>query len=92
MVLIDDFIKNPEMGDTIRAKYLQHIQKMKDCPSWDKVMFLGRVKYEFQHSKMDGGIIRWNGKNFYINIQQIMVLANLYKWNTNKIIKVINEE
>jgi len=87
-----DFFSNNFDGNSIKAKHLQHVPKLKDCDNWSKAEFLGRVKYDFKLSKLDGGLIRYAGKVYYINLNQIMVLANLYKWNTGKNIKVTIDE
>lgn len=88
----DDILKNALVDGSIKSKYLSHIPKMKDCENWGKVDFLGRVKCEFKYSKLDGGLIRYQGNLYYINISQIMVLANMYKWNTLKSIRIIEDE
>lgn len=87
-----DFISANFNGNSIQAKFLQHIPKIKDCENWQKAEFLGRVKHDFKLTKMDGGLVRYNGKIYYINVNQIMVLANMYKWNTGKSITVISNE
>jgi hypothetical protein len=87
-----DFFSKSFDGHSMKASHLQHVPKMKDCENWTKVEFLGRVKHEFKLSKLDGGLVRYNGKIYYININQIMVLAGLYKWNTGKSIKVLPDE
>lgn len=86
-----DFLNSSFDGKSISAKHLQHIPKMMDCENWPKVEFLGRVACEFKFSKIDGGLIRYLGKLYYVNMNQIKVLSGMYKWDLKKQISVIKD-
>lgn len=89
---LSEVLRNSVKNGTIQEKHLKHLPKLKDCESWQTADFIGRVKCKFKYSSMDGGLVKYAGKLYYITSQQIGVLAGVYKWNTNKMIKVIKEE
>lgn len=86
----EEILRNCVTNGTIKSNHLQHIPKLKDCENWRDVIFLGRVKYSFKYTSLDGALIKRSGKIYYINNRQIMALAHLYKWETSKEVKVID--
>ncbi len=85
----EEILRNSVIDNTIKANHLKHIPKLKTCDRWQDVIFLGRVNYSFKHSTYNGGLVKYNGKIYYINAKQIQSLINFTKWNTSNIIKVI---
>ncbi len=85
----NDIFRNCVKDGKISENHLKHLPKLKDCENWKDAEFLGKVKYTFKHSNIDGGLIKYSGKIFYINNKQIDALSFFYKWNTLKEIKVI---
>ncbi len=84
-------IKELKKSGKISAKILAHIQKLKDCEDWGKAVFLGKINYSFKFSKLDGGLIELGGNMYYINNAQLQFIAKEWKWNTAKIVSVIEE-
>lgn len=76
--------------NTIKSIHLRKIPKLLTCEHWDKATFLGRVSHTFAHSKLDGGLIKYEGRIYYINIKQISALISYIKWPTHKYLKVID--
>lgn len=88
----DEILKNSVVDNQIQSTHLEHMPKMSDCPSWQNAEFLGRVKHSFKYTTFDGGLVRWNGKIYYINSRQLMALSGIYKWNTGNMIRVIPDK
>ena len=85
----EELLRNSIIDNKIKANHLKHIPKLKTCDRWQDVIFLGRVNYKFKHSTYDGGLVKLNGKIYYINSKQIQSLVGFTKWNTSNIINVI---
>ncbi|MCG8569218.1 MAG: hypothetical protein MJB14_03685 [Spirochaetes bacterium] len=84
----EEILRNCVTKNSIKAVYLEHIPKLKDCENWGQAIFLGRVRHQFKLTSIDGGLVRFKGKLYYINAKQIVALAKTHKWNTSNIINV----
>lgn len=89
---IEEVLRNAVADNKIRATHLKHIPQLKTCDTWDQVTFLGRVNFKFKYSNYDGGLIKLNGKIYYINQKQIQAVSSLIRWNTSNYIDVVNDE
>jgi hypothetical protein len=86
-----EVLKDSVHNDAIRATHLRKIPHLKDCPAWSEASFLGRVIYKPKFGNYDGGLVKYAGRLYYINKAQIEALQPWVKWNTNKILTVIEE-
>jgi len=86
----EEILRNCVVDNKIKALHLKVIPKMKDCERWQDVLFLGRIHYKFKYTEYNGGLIRFNGKLFYINPRQIQALSNIHKWNISNEIQVVD--
>lgn len=86
----EEILRNSVVDNKIKAEHLRHIPKLKTCDRWHDVIFLGRVNHKFKHSHYDGGLVKLNGKIYYINAKQIQSIVSFTKWNTSNIINVID--
>jgi len=84
-----EVLKDSVHNDSIRATHLRKVPQLKDCPAWDEAIFVGRVVYKPQFGNYDGGLIKYAGRLYYINKAQIEALRPWVKWNTNKMLTVI---
>jgi hypothetical protein len=84
-----EVLKDSVHNDSIRATHLRKVPHLKDCPAWSDATFLGRVIYKPQFGNYDGGLVKYAGRLYYINKAQIEALRPWVKWNTNKILTVI---
>jgi hypothetical protein len=84
----EEILRNCVTDNTIKALYLEHIPKLVDCNDWKNAIFLGRVRHKFKLTEVDGGLVKSNGKLYFINAKQIIALARVCKWNTGNIINV----
>lgn len=85
-------IKEIKKSHSIPAKTLSHIPKLRDCGDWGRAEFIGRVIHSFPLSKLDGGLVEFAGGLYYINISQLRIIAKTYKWNLDRVIKVIEDK
>ena len=82
-----NILKDVQTTGTIPAKTLSHMPKLKDA-DWSKVEFLGRVEHSFSLTKLDGALVIYSGVIYYINMNQVKIVAKTYKWNIDKRISV----
>ncbi|HNZ26719.1 MAG TPA: hypothetical protein PK385_09970 [Spirochaetota bacterium] len=86
----EELLRNSIVDNKIKAAHLRHIPKLKTCDNWGQTEFIGRVNFKFKFTEMDGGLIKFNGRIYYINNRQIQSLMNYVKWNNlNNVISVI---
>jgi hypothetical protein len=86
-----DVLKNSVSKETIKASNLRKIPHIKACPYWDRAVFLGRIVYKTPVANYDGGIVKYDGRVYYVNRSQIEALQSFVKWNLKKQITVIED-
>jgi len=86
-----DVLRNSVHKETIRAGNLRHIPQLKTCPFWDRAVFLGRVIYNTPVANYDGGLVKYDGRIYYVNRSQIEALRSFVKWDTRRTIAVIDD-
>ncbi|HPO50232.1 MAG TPA: hypothetical protein PLO89_07920 [Spirochaetota bacterium] len=89
---IEEVLRNAVADNKIKASHLKHLPQLKTCDSWSQAVFLGRVSFKFKYSEYEGGLIKLNGKLYYINQKQIQAVSSFVKWNTSRYIDVIDDE
>jgi hypothetical protein len=86
-----DMLSNAVHKETIKAKSLRHIPQLKTCPFWDRAVFLGRLSYKTKVANYDGGLVKYDGRIYYVNRSQIDALRSYVHWNERKRISVIED-
>jgi hypothetical protein len=86
-----DILKNSVSKETIKASNLRRIPQLKACPYWDRAVFLGRIQYKTRVANYDGGIVKYDGRIYYVNRSQIEALQKFVKWDTRTAISVIED-
>jgi hypothetical protein len=76
-------------GDIVKASSLRRIPQLKDCPYWDRAVFLGRVNYRVQFANYDGGLVKYANRIYYVSLAQIEALRPWVRWNLKKVITVV---
>ena len=89
---IEEALRNAVNDNKIKATHLKHLPQLKTCDAWSQVTFLGRVSFKFKYSNYEGGLVKLNGKLYYINQKQIQAVSTFVKWNTAHYIEVVNDE
>ncbi|HOV13620.1 MAG TPA: hypothetical protein PK771_05000 [Spirochaetota bacterium] len=88
---IEEVLRNAVNDNRIKSSHLKHLPQLKTCDNWGQATFLGRVSFKFQYSNYEGGLVKLNGKLYYINQKQIQAVSTFVKWNTAHYIEVIND-
>ncbi len=83
---------NASANESIKASTLRKMPQLKACPYWDSAVFLGRLVYRSQVASYDGGIVKYEGKLYYVNRSQIEALQTFIRWDQRKRITVIEDE
>jgi hypothetical protein len=84
-----ELLKNSIKGDTIKASSLRKIPHLKNCPYWDQAEFVGRVSYQLPFASYEGGLVRYDGRLYYVNRAQILALSRYVRWNLRKVVTVM---
>ena len=70
-------LRTPSHKETIKASNLRKIPQLKACPYWDRAVFMGRIIYRSQVANYDGGLVKYDGRIYYVNRSQIEALQPL---------------
>ncbi len=84
-----DVLKNSVSKETIKASNLRRIPQLKACPFWDRAIFMGTISYKSPVANYDGGIVKYDGRIYYVNRSQIEALRPYVHWNLRTQISVI---
>ena len=87
-----DILRNSVSKETVNASNLRRIPHLTDCPFWDRAEFLGRISYTVKVATYDGGLVKYEGRIYYVNRSQIEALRSFVRWNLRKTIKVIEDQ
>jgi hypothetical protein len=70
---------------------LRRIPQLKACPFWDRAVFLGKIAYRVKVANYDGGLVKYDGRIYYVNRSQIEALQAFVHWDLKKNITVTND-
>ncbi len=84
-----DVLRNSVSKESIKASNLRRIPQLKACPYWDRAIFLGTLTYKVQFANYDGGLVKYDGRIYYVNRSQIEALSTYVRWDMKKRITVI---
>jgi hypothetical protein len=90
MLKWQDLLRNTVTHETIRASRLRRIPQLKACPFWDRAVFLGRISYKMKVANYDGGLVKYDGRIYYVNRSQIEALQRFVHWDLKKSITVLD--
>jgi hypothetical protein len=86
-----DVLRNSVSKESIKASNLRRIPQLKACPYWDRAVFLGTLSYKVQFANYDGGLVKYDGRIYYVNRSQIEALSTFVRWDMKKRITVIED-
>jgi len=87
----EEILRNSIVNNKIKAIHLKSVPQLKTCDDWGNVTFLGKVNYKFMYTTYDGALVKRYGKLYYINKKQLLAVATIMKWKTDKFIGVISD-
>jgi hypothetical protein len=85
-----EILRNTANGETIKASTLRKIPHLKTCPHWERAEFLGRIYFKVKFALYDGGLVKYDGRIYYINSAQIQALRTFIRWNLKRVITVLD--
>jgi hypothetical protein len=91
MLRWQDLLRHSVKNETIKASTLRKIPQLKVCPYWDRAIFLGRLSFRVQFANYDGGLVKYDGRIYYVNLSQIEALSSFVHWDLKKHIAVIED-
>jgi hypothetical protein len=86
-----DLLKDSVKGNSIKASSLRRIPQLKTCPYWDRAEFLGTISHRVALANYDGGLVKYDGRIYYVNRSQIEALRAYVRWNQRKKITVLED-
>jgi hypothetical protein len=86
-----DVLRNSVSNEAIRASNLRRIPQLKACPFWDRAVFLGRISHKVKVANYDGGLVKYDGRIYYVNRSQIEALQSFVHWDLKKTIAVMDD-
>ena len=86
-----EILRDSVTGDTIKASTLRKIPHLKTCPYWDRATFLGRISHRLKFANYDGGLVKYDGRIYYVNRSQIEALRSFVHWDLRKNITVMED-
>ncbi len=86
-----ELLSNAVHKETIKASSLRHIPQLKACPFWERALFLGRITYKTPVANYDGGLVKYDGRIYYVNRSQIEALREFVHWDQRKTISIIDD-
>jgi hypothetical protein len=86
-----DMLSNAVHKESIKASNLRHIPQLKACPFWDRAVFLGKINHKTGVANYDGGLVKYEGRIYYVNRSQIEALRTFVRWDQRKTIAVIDD-
>ncbi len=85
-----EVLRHSVKGDTVKASALRKIPHLKSCPNWEKAEFLGKLYHKVEYAVYDGGLVKYDGRIYYVNSAQIQALRIYIRWNLKKNIQVLD--
>jgi hypothetical protein len=85
-----ELLRNSVASDSIKASTLRKIPQLKSCPYWDQAEFVGRISYRLPFANYDGGLVKYDGRLYYVNRAQIQALSQYVRWNLKKVVTVMD--
>ena len=86
-----DLLRISIKNETIKSSALRRIPQLTVCPYWDRATFLGTISHRVKLANYDGGLVKYDGRIYYVNRSQIEALSGFVHWNTRKRITVIED-
>ncbi len=73
----------------IRELHLRKLPVLRTVDNWRKVELIGWVDYQMKHAYYNGGLVKVNGKLYFVQDKTIKALQEYMDWKFPLKIKVI---
>ncbi len=86
-----EVLRNSVKAETIRAGSLRKIPQLKNCPHWDRAVFLGCISFSIGFANYDGGLVKYDNRIYYVNRSQMEALRPWVRWDLRKQVTVVKD-
>ena len=76
---------------TIKELYLRKLPVLKTVDNWKRVEFVGSVDHQMKYAYYKGGLVKLNGKLYFVQEKIINAIREFVKWDANKKITVVKD-
>jgi hypothetical protein len=66
---------------TIKELYLRKLPLLKTVDNWKRVELVGSVDHQMKYTHYKGGLVRLNGKLYFVQEKTITALREFMKWD-----------
>ncbi len=75
----------------IKELYLRKLPVLKTTTNWKKVELVGWIDHQMKYTHYKGGLIRLNGKLYFVQDKTIQALQEFMDWNFPRKILVMQD-
>jgi len=75
----------------IKELYLRKLPVLKQVENWRKVELVGWIDHQMKHTYYKGGLVKLNGKLYFVQDKTIKALQEFMNWNFPVKIKVTTD-
>ena len=76
-----EILRNSVRANVVKASALRRIPHLMTCEDWQKVTFLGRVRYDLPFCRVDGGLVKLHSRIYFITKGQIDTMARIARFS-----------
>ena len=76
---------------TIKELYLRKLPVLRTVDNWKRVELIGLVDHQMKYTYYKGGLVKLNGKLYFVQDKTIKALEEFMKWNFPKKIVVLKD-
>jgi len=86
-VILADSVKDGK----IRELHLKKLPVLRTTSNWKKVELLGWLDHQMKYTHYKGGLVKLNGKLYFVQEKTIKALEEFMKWNFPGRIQVVTD-
>lgn len=75
----------------IKELHLRKLPVLKTVDNWKKVELVGWIDHQMKYTYYKGGLVKLNGKLYFVQDKTIRALQEFMSWNFPSKIKVISD-
>ena len=76
---------------TIKELYLRKLPVLKTVDNWKRVELVGWVDHQMKYTHYKGGLVKVNGKLYFVQDKTIRALQEFMAWNFPRKIAVLKD-
>jgi hypothetical protein len=85
-ILVDSVIDG-----TIKELYLRKLPVLRTVDNWKRVELIGLVDHQMKYTYYKGGLVKLNGKLYFVQDKTIKALEEFMQWNFPRKIVVLKD-